>query len=147
MVARQNKITPVTGQSRIDCPRLNNCFAVEQISNGGSISTSSVNAKALKRHQLDTLSDQHNIRNITSYDRNEIAQSNELQTIQPVEEKNKPTRHFISTQCCALPDYICSLRQTRIEHPGHLEPRKLSLTSPSMFIFPKADSAESASIA
>ena len=134
MVARRNKITPVAGQSRIDCPRLSNCFTVEQISNGSSILPSSVNAKALKRHQLGTLSDQCNVRNIISYDRNEMAQSNELQTIQPVAEKNKPTRHFISTQCCALPDYICSTRQTRIEHPGHLEPRKLSLKSSSTII-------------
>ena len=134
MVARQNKITPVTGQSRIDCPPLNNCFRVEQISNGSSILTSSVNAKALKRHQLGILSDQPSLINTISYDRNEIARSNELQTAQPVAEKNKPNSHFISTQCCALPKCICSTTQTRIEHPGHLEPRKLSLTSPSMVI-------------
>ena len=134
MVSRQNKITPVTGQSRIDCPRLNNCFTVEQVSNGSSVLTSSVNAKALKRHQLGTLSDQRNIRNITSYDRNEMAQSNQLQTMQPVAEKNEPTRHFISTQCCALPNCICSTTKTRIEHPVHLEPRKLSLMSPSTVI-------------
>ena len=113
MVARQNKITPVTGQSRIDCPRLSNCFTVEQISNGSSILPSSVNAKALKRHQLGTLSDQRNIRNFTSHDRNEIAQSNELQTIQPVAEKNKLTRHFIPKKCCALSNCICSTTQTR----------------------------------
>ena len=80
MVARQNKITPVTVQSRTEYPRLNNYFRVEQMSNGSSILTSSVNAKALKRHQLGTFSDQSNIRNITSYDRNKIARSNEPQT-------------------------------------------------------------------
>ena len=91
MVARQNKITPVTGQSRIDCPRLNNCFTVEQICNGSSILPSSVNAKALKRHQLGTLSDQRNMINITSYDLNELARSNELEAIQSVAKRNKST--------------------------------------------------------
>ena len=89
MVARPNKIAPVIGQSRIDCLRWNDCFTVEKKRNVSSILTSSVNAKALKRQQLATLSDQRNITNITSYDPNEIARSNQLQTIQPVKEKNK----------------------------------------------------------
>ena len=134
MVARPNKIAPVIGQSRIDCLRWNDCFTVEKKRNVSSILTSSVNAKALKRHQLANLSDQRNITNITSYDPNEIARSNQLQTIQPVKEKNKATRHFVSIRCCALPNCICSTKQTRIEHPGHQKPRKLSLKSPSTVI-------------
>ena len=132
MVARQNKITPVTDESRIDCRRLNNCFTVEQLRNGSSISTSSVNAKSLKRHLLGTISNQRHVRHITLYDRNEIVQSNDLQPIQPV--KNKPTRHLISPKWCALPNCICSTTHTKIQHLGHREPRKLSLKSPSTII-------------